>query len=70
MTSYPLAELNECVIPLYYAKKIKLSVYPTPNTDYQTLTRNYPYLIRISSVSHPYLIRVLSLYLKPNNAEI
>ena len=31
-----------------------LSAYPTPIVDYQILTENYPYLIRILSVSHPH----------------
>ena len=44
MTGYPLAELNECVIPLYYAKKMKLSAYPTLTADFQTVVKNYPTL--------------------------
>ena len=32
---------------------MKLSAYPSPNTDYQELTRNYPCIIRVLSVSYP-----------------
>ena len=48
---------------------MKLSVYPTPNTDYQRVTKNYPYLIRISSVSYPYLIRHQNLVLSEKRKE-
>ena len=49
---------------------MKLSAYPTPTTDYQLLTKNYPYLIRISSVSHPYLIRHQNLVLSEKRKKI
>ena len=48
---------------------MKLSVYPTPNTHYQRVTKNYPYLIRILSVSHPHLIRHQSLVLSEKHKE-
>ena len=38
-----------------YQKKMSLSVYPSPNTDYQLLTKKHPCRIRVLSVYFPYI---------------